>query len=290
MISIRALRRPLAALTGLLLSGTGLALVPQAIAPTVAHAAPTGYVTVSDGTSIAVNVRMPTNYVAGQRYPTIFEMSGYDGGSADDGTLMNDFGLVPVAEQLPGGSPLPTDDSRQLTDRFNGEYVTVHASVRGTGCSSGEFDIFSTRSALDGKEIIDGWIAEQPWSNGDVGIVGHSYGGITGFMVAATQPQHLRAMSVSGLIDDLYRGLVYPGGVTNYGFPLALDARRAPRVRRRRRPAARHRAARERRRLPHPPGAVRGRTWRSRAAPSRTTRCSRVSPTPTTTGTAPARC
>ena len=215
-----SVRRSVAATTALFVIATAFALIGHAASAPPAGAAPTGYVTLSDGTSIAVNVRMPTSYEPGKKYPTIFEMSGYDGGSADGGTLMNDFGLVPVAEQVPGGSPLPTDDSRQLTDLFNGEYVTVHTSVRGTGCSSGEFDIFSWRSALDGKEIIDGWIAEQSWSNGNVGILGHSYGGITGFMVAATQPQHLRAISVSGLIDDLYRGLVYPGGVTNYGFPL----------------------------------------------------------------------
>ena len=94
------------------------------------------------------------------------------------------------------------------------------ASLRGTGCSSGQFDLFSWRSALDGREIIDGWIAEQPWSDGKVGIFGHSYSGITGTMVAATQPEHLTAISVSGLIGDLYRDIVYPGGVTNYGFPL----------------------------------------------------------------------
>src|SRR5437764_246921 len=181
--------------------------------PDGAAAAPTGYVTMSDGVSIAVNVRMPTNYVPGLRYPTVFEMSGYDGGSANGGTLAKDVGVPP-------GTPVPVDDSRQLTDYLDGDYVTVHASVRGTGCSSGEFDLFSWRSALDGKEIIDNWIPNQPWSNGSVGILGHSYGGITGFMVAATQPQHLKAATVSGLIDDLYRGIVYPGGVSNYGFPL----------------------------------------------------------------------
>lgn len=183
-----------------------------------AAAAPTGFVTMSDGTQIAVNVRMPDNYVPWKRYPTIFEMSGYDGGSAAGGTLAQDFEV----DELVGATPLPVpdNDSRQLTDLFTDEYVTVHASVRGTGCSSGEFDLFSWRSALDGKEIIDNWIVEQPWSNGAVGIVGHSYGGITGFMVTATQPEHLTAASLSGLIDDLYRGLVYPGGVSNYGFPL----------------------------------------------------------------------
>ncbi len=211
-------RRGLAAATGLVLAGP-LVAVAGVVRPETAAAAPTGYVKVSDGTSIAVNVRMPTNYVAGQKYPTIFEMSGYDGGSASGGTLAKDLGL----NKIPGlGAllPVPIDDSRQLTDLFNGEYVTVHASVRGTGCSSGEFDLFSWRSALDGKELIDNWIPTQPWSNGDVGIVGHSYGGITGFMIAETQPTHLKAASLSGLIDDLYRALVYPGGVSNYGFPL----------------------------------------------------------------------
>ena len=52
-------------LAGLLVVG-GLAVVPQAISAPRAAAAPTGYVKVSDGTRIAVNVRMPTNYVDGQ--------------------------------------------------------------------------------------------------------------------------------------------------------------------------------------------------------------------------------
>jgi predicted acyl esterase len=39
-------------------------------------------------------------------------------------------------------------------------------------------------------------------------------------MVASTQPEHLRAVSASGLFGDLYRDIVYPGGVSNYGFPL----------------------------------------------------------------------
>ena len=94
------------------------------------------------------------------------------------------------------------------------------ANLRGTGCSSGEFDVFSWRSALDGREVIDNWIAQQPWSNGDVVIFGHSYSGLTGMMVAATRPQHLRAVSASGLFGDMYRDIVYPGGITNYGFPL----------------------------------------------------------------------
>jgi uncharacterized protein len=166
-----------------------------------AAAAPNDYVRMSDGVTIAVNVRMPDGFRKGKKYPTVFEMSGYDGGSAD------------------GDHPYADEGSRVLTKQFYDDYVTVHASVRGTGCSGGEFDLFSWRSALDGREVIE-WIARQPWSNGKVAYYGHSYGGITGFMVAATRPPSLRTISVSGLIDDIYRGIVYMGGVSNYGFPL----------------------------------------------------------------------
>src|SRR2546430_8004520 len=104
----------------------------------------------SDGVSIAVNVRMPTNYVPGSRYPTVFEMSGYDGGSANGGTLAKDVGVPP-------GTPVPLDDSRQLTDYLHGDYVTGHAAVRGTGCSSGEFDPLSVGAARARTEIHGQW-------------------------------------------------------------------------------------------------------------------------------------
>ena len=183
----------------------GVAVVAMLVAPLYpaapAAASPNRFLTMSDGVQIAVNIRMPDDFKKGQSYPTIFEMSGYDGGASD------------------GDEPYAGEGSRALTKQFYKDYVTIHASIRGTGCSGGEFDLFSWRSALDGREIID-WIDQQEWSNGKIGIYGHSYGGITGFMVAATRPPELDAVSVSGLIDDIYRGIVYPGGVSNYGFPL----------------------------------------------------------------------
>ena len=178
-----------------------VALVAALAPATPAVASPNGFIEMSDGVKIAINIRMPDDYQKGKSYPTIFEMSGYDGGASD------------------GDEPYAGEGSRVLSKQFYKDYVTIHASVRGTGCSGGEFDLFSWRSALDGYEIIE-WINDQPWSDGDIGIYGHSYGGITGFMVAATRPPSLDAVSVSGLIDDLYRGIVYPGGVSNYGFPL----------------------------------------------------------------------
>ena len=188
--------------------------VVAAVFAAPASAAPTHYVTMTDGAKIAINVKVPPHCVI-QKCPAYFEMSGYESGS--------DEGKTPaghLADQTGLPFPLQTGTREAHASKFEDRYVTVLASVRGTGCSSGEFDLFSLRSALDGKEVIDKWIAKQPWSNGDVAIFGHSYSGITGAFVASTRPVHLKAASISGLIGDTYRDIIYPGGVTNYGFPL----------------------------------------------------------------------
>ncbi len=186
-----------------------------AIAAAPAAAAPTHYVEMSDGASIAINVKVPDHCNAGNPCPTFYEMSGYESGS-DEG--QTPAGHLADATGIP--FPLQTGTRAAHAARVDDRYVTVLASVRGTGCSSGEFDVFSWRSALDGKEVIDKWIAKQPWSNGDVVIFGHSYSGLTGMLIASTRPAHLRAVTASGLFGDVYRDIVYPGGVANYGFPL----------------------------------------------------------------------
>lgn len=162
--------------------------------PSAARAAQTNeftYLTMSDGIPIAVAISYPDGFATtdDRAWPVLFMMDGYAGG----------------AQAL-------------STSSYGNNYVLIHASIRGTGCSGGRFDLFDRRSAQDGYEIIE-WAAARPWANGKTGIVGHSYPGLTGFLVASTDPPSLTAIAISGLIDDLYRGIVYPGGVPNLGFP-----------------------------------------------------------------------
>ena len=200
---------------------------------------PTDFFTTSDGTSIAITTCYPTNYDATKQYPAILEMAGYENGSQGitfgaDGnprctgrtTLgqLRDWSAENGAGN-PADPPLATDsDWGAMGRHFHDEYFVLHASVRGTGCSAGEFDLFSSRSALDGYEIIEDFISNNsahPWkSNGKVALIGHSYSGITGTFVAQTQPPHLVVSSLSGLIDDVYRGITYPGGIFNQLFPV----------------------------------------------------------------------
>jgi putative CocE/NonD family hydrolase len=195
-----------------LLTGLAVTLAPQA------HAARTiQYVPMDDGVQIAVSVHYPKGYQPGQHLPSVLEMSGYDGAAAQNETVVGQYedklGLPHDGQVSDLSSML---DSHYFVDDG---YIVVEASVRGTGCSGGQFDLFSWRSALDGRNVIE-WMAHQPWSDGKVGLMGHSYSGITGFMITATRPPHLVAATLSGLIDDVYRGITYPGGVFNNGFPL----------------------------------------------------------------------
>lgn len=188
---------------------------------------PTHYFTSSDGDEIALSVVLPHGYKKGKRYPTILEMAGYENGSSSsDGRTMlgqtKDFlcGLG-SPNQCPEEEPPLADDSHHGTSafRYDDDYVSVHASLPGTGCSSGEFSLYSREDAKAGAELVDEWIPKQPWSNGKVGLLGHSYSGATAMLIASHQPKHLVAMTVSGLVDDNYRGITFPGGVFNTLFP-----------------------------------------------------------------------
>lgn len=141
----------------------------------------------------------------------IFHMEGYTGASIPAPThyvRMSDDTLIAVH--------VTTEDSSYGTE----DYVHVRASIRGTGCSEGQFDLFDRIHAWDGREVIE-WTADRPWTQEKVGMSGYSYSGITAFHVASTQPPSLGAVSANMLIGDIYRDNAYPGGVHNDIFPTA---------------------------------------------------------------------
>jgi uncharacterized protein len=174
---------------------TGVAEL-QATAPSAAEPFPTAFTfaEMSDGVQIALAIGFPRSVERDAMqpiWPAMFEMMGYP-----DST-------VPRS---------PRD--------FGDRYVTVRASIRGAGASGGTIRAISERTGWDGHEIIENWIVKQPWSNGRVALHGHSWGGLTGLMIAATNPKHLTAVAVSGLFDDVYRDIGRVGGVRNCGFPV----------------------------------------------------------------------
>ncbi|MER8930548.1 CocE/NonD family hydrolase [Mesorhizobium sp. M0859] len=139
------------------------------------------YVTTKDGTRIAYICYRPKS----GRYPTVFEYTGYQASAT----------RFEVAKPF-----------------LDAGYAFLGANATGTGCSTGAMDQwFSQIEGVHGAEVVE-WIAEQPWSDGNVGMVGYSYGGNTQMWVAAERPPHLRAIVPSG-IGDNYDCWAYLGGM-----------------------------------------------------------------------------
>jgi predicted acyl esterase len=91
-------------------------------------------------------------------------------------------------------------------------YAYVHADVRGTGFSEGEFEFLGHREQHDLYDIIE-WIAAQPWSNGKVGGIGQSYYAMSQWFMGIENPPHLACIAPYDGLNDPYRFMGYPGGI-----------------------------------------------------------------------------
>ncbi|CCV10486.1 CocE/NonD family hydrolase [Mesorhizobium sp. STM 4661] len=144
-----------------------------------------GYVTMEDGTRLAYISYHPKK--SGQ-YPTVFLYDPY---------IANSTPFEVANEFLDAG------------------YAFVGANLPGTGCSEGVIDYWHEQRMVKGgpygAELIE-WIARQPWSDGNVGMVGNSSAGQPQFWVAAERPPHLRAIVASGFGDG-YEFLGSVGGM-----------------------------------------------------------------------------
>ncbi len=152
-----------------------------------------GYMRMRDGTKLAYSVRP----AAGDGpHPTLIEYAGY--GYARPSSPQS--GIAALANLL--------------------GFTVVDVNMRGTGCSGGAFDYFDRLQSLDGYDVIE-TVARQPWvTNGKVGMMGISYGGISQLFVAQTRPPSLAAISPLSVIDQTQTTL-YPGGILNTGFALS---------------------------------------------------------------------
>ncbi len=97
-------------------------------------------------------------------------------------------------------------------------YAFVHADVRGSGVSEGEFGFQTKEEQRDLYDIIE-WIAQQPWSNGRVGGIGQSYYCISQWFMGIEGPPHLACIAPYDGMVDPYRHMAYPGGIEGNFLP-----------------------------------------------------------------------
>jgi predicted acyl esterase len=148
-----------------------------------------GYIPMKDGVKLAYLLHKPEQQ---QRFPVLVN---YNGGAG--GALVKDL--------------------EERTYLENG-YGILGVSVRGTGSSQGVFTSpFTAQEADDGKAVIE-WAAAQPWCNGNVGMYGNGYAGVSQLEVAAQRPQQLKALAAGSIWGDSYEEICYPGGIFNFGL------------------------------------------------------------------------
>jgi hypothetical protein len=97
-------------------------------------------------------------------------------------------------------------------------YAIVRVDSRGAGRSPGFIDVWGSRETRDFHDCIE-WIAEQPWSNGKVGLAGISYYAKNQWQVAALHPPHLAAICPWEGANDYYREMTHHGGIHNAFLP-----------------------------------------------------------------------
>jgi predicted acyl esterase len=111
-------------------------------------------------------------------------------------------------------------------------YNSLLVQIRGTGDSDGHFDALGPRTQKDVSEVLR-WACHESWSDGNLGFNGFSASAITIYNSLHRRLPCVRAAVLKSGTFELYRDLLYPGGVNNMvpgagvvaliGFPAAVQ-------------------------------------------------------------------
>ncbi len=134
---------------------------------------------------------------------------------AEGGLLPVLLSRTPYDKSMPVPSGVTPDPLRATA----AGYIAVLQDTRGRYASDGEFIPF-VHEAEDGYDSVE-WAAAQPWSNGDVGLMGGSYVGYAQWAAASLAPPHLRAIAPIIAPSDLHDGWIGEGGACSQWFNIS---------------------------------------------------------------------
>ncbi len=155
------------------------------------------YITMRDGTKIAVDLHLPADKPEGEKIPTILHATRY-------------YRSYDVSPFFRWRFSQPNERVR----RFLGNgYAWIDVDARGSGASFGtRLAPWSPDEVKDYAEIVD-WILKQGWSNGEVGAWGRSYDGSSALMLLTQAHPAVKAVVPEFALFDLYTDVAYPGGL-----------------------------------------------------------------------------
>lgn len=125
---------------------------------------------------------------------------------------------VPDAQNELCGRPLivefsPYGGASGVPD-FGPAYNYAYVHARGTGSSTGVWSAVGPRDQQDVSEFL-AWACTQPWSNGHIGLYGFSASAIAVYNSMHLPLACVDAAALMAGTNDLYRDLLYPGGMHN---------------------------------------------------------------------------
>lgn len=157
--------------------------LPQAVR-TVEHQ----WISMPDGTRLAARIWLPES-AASHPVPAILE-------------------YIPYRRR---------DSTRVRDDAMHGYfaghgYACLRVDLRGSGDSEGVLEDEYLQTELDDGAAVIRWIGAQPWCDGNVGMIGISWGGFNGLQIAAMRPPGLKAVVSVCSTDDRYADDVHHMG------------------------------------------------------------------------------
>lgn len=172
------------------------------------HVIENEWITLKDGTRLAARIWMPDGASPDAPVPTVLEFLPY---RKRNGTAPRDESTYPLfaAAGIAG----------------------VRVDIRGSGESEGVIDgEYTPRELSDAVEAVE-WIAAQGWSNGNVGMMGISWGGFNCLQVAALKPPALKAViSIASTVDRYNDDIHYKNGThlaAQFGWAATMNAYQA---------------------------------------------------------------
>jgi len=161
------------------------------------------WIPMKDGIRLAATLYLPEGAKPGEKFPALLEYLPY---RKDDCTAAEDYA--------------------KHTYFARRGYVSVRVDIRGFGTSEGvppERE-YSEQEQADGEQIIS-WLAHQPWSNGNVGMFGISWGGFTALQMAMRHAPELKAILAVDATAELFHDDVhYVDGMAHIDeFELNMD-------------------------------------------------------------------
>jgi predicted acyl esterase len=128
--------------------------------------------------------------------------------------------LATVLELSPYFYSRPSTPKSELRERhrvlLKAGFAVALVNVRGTGRSDGCFGFMARRERTDAYDVVEA-LADRPWSNGKIGMVGISFSAWTQYAAVGEAPPSLKAAVPESSVLDLWDLIARRGAPIHYG-------------------------------------------------------------------------